>query len=139
MDSSYYFSYLNCFLLALASVAQWTECRTVNQRVATWILSQDTCWGCGPGPQQGALERQPHIDVSFPLFLSPFPSQIFKKEQLSFCCHLIQCRFPCETLHAVCNTSAQSLVFKIDLHEREASHLREPLSPHLVQENPGLP
>ena len=30
--------------------------------------------GSGPGPQKGAHKRQPHIDVSLPLFLSPFPS-----------------------------------------------------------------
>ena len=30
--------------------------------------------GCGPGPQLGAQERQPHLDVSIPLFLLPFPS-----------------------------------------------------------------
>ena len=31
------------------------------------------CLGCGPGPQKGVFERQPHIDVSLPLFLPPFP------------------------------------------------------------------
>ena len=35
---------------ALAGIAQWTECRPVNQRVAGLIPSQDTCLGCGPGP-----------------------------------------------------------------------------------------
>ena len=37
------------------------------------IPSQGTHLGCGPGPQQGAHERQPHIDVCLPLFLPPFP------------------------------------------------------------------
>ena len=37
--------------LALAGVAQQTECQPVNQRVAGWIPSQDTCLGFGPGPQ----------------------------------------------------------------------------------------
>ena len=36
---------------ALADVAQWTECRTANQRVASSIPSQGTCLGCEPGPQ----------------------------------------------------------------------------------------
>ena len=57
-------------MLALAGIAQWIECRTVNQRVASSIPSQGTCLGCGPGPQLGARDNQPHIDVSLP----PFPS-----------------------------------------------------------------
>ena len=36
---------------ALAGVAQWTEHRPLNQRVASSIPSQGTCLGCGPGPQ----------------------------------------------------------------------------------------
>ena len=59
---------------ALAGVAQWTECQLANQRVTGSIPSQGTCLGCGPGPQWGVRERQPHIDVSRPLFLLPFPS-----------------------------------------------------------------
>ena len=46
-------------------MAQWIECRPVNQRVAGSVPSQGTCLGCGPSPQLGALER--HIDVSLPL------------------------------------------------------------------------
>ena len=57
----------------LAGVAQWTEHRHVNQRVAGSMPSQGTCLGCGPGPQQGTCKRQPRTDVSLPLFLSPFP------------------------------------------------------------------
>ena len=49
--------------LALAGVAQWTEHRPVNQRVASSIPSQVTCLGCGLGPQLGVCERQP-MDVS---------------------------------------------------------------------------
>ena len=60
--------------LAPAGVAQWIECRPVNQKVASSIPSQGTFLGCGPGPRLGALERQPHIDVSLPLFLPPIPS-----------------------------------------------------------------
>ena len=60
--------------LALASVAQWTECWPVNQRVTCSIPSWGTCLVCRPGPQCGARERQPHIDVSLPLFLPSFPS-----------------------------------------------------------------
>ena len=59
---------------ALAGVAQWIEHCLVNQRVADLIPSQGTCLGCGPGPQCGPRERQPHIYVSLPLFLFPFPS-----------------------------------------------------------------
>ena len=59
---------------ALAGVAQWIEHWPVNEMVAGSIPSQGTCLGCGPGPQWGAHERQPHIDVSLPLFLPPFPS-----------------------------------------------------------------
>ena len=42
------------YVLALAGVAQWTECQPVNQRVTSSIHSQDTGLGCGPGPQLGA-------------------------------------------------------------------------------------
>ena len=57
---------------ALAGVAQWIECRPANQRVASSIPSQGTCLGCGPGPQWRPCKRQPHTDVSLPLFLPPF-------------------------------------------------------------------
>ena len=36
---------------ALASVAQWIECRLADQRVTGSIPSQSTCLGWGPGPQ----------------------------------------------------------------------------------------
>ena len=52
---------------ALAGVAQWIECWPGSQRVTSLISSQGTCLGCGSGPQQGAHERQPHIDVFFSL------------------------------------------------------------------------
>ena len=42
--------------------------------VASSIPGEGTCLGCGPGPQSGAWEKQPHIDVSLPLFFPPFPS-----------------------------------------------------------------
>ena len=51
--------------MALAGVAKWIEHRTVKQRVASSIPSQDTCQ-----VPRGGCERQPHIDV----YLSPFPS-----------------------------------------------------------------
>ena len=66
--------------VSLAGVAQWIECWPGNQKVAGLILSQDTCLGCGPGPQLGACERQginvslSDISVSLPLFLPPSPS-----------------------------------------------------------------
>ena len=59
---------------ALAGVAQWIEHGPENQRVTSSIPSQGTCLGCGPGPQYGACERQPHIDVSLTLFCPPFLS-----------------------------------------------------------------
>ena len=59
---------------AQAGAAHWTEHRPANQRVTSSIPSQGTCLGCRPGPQEGAHERQPHTDVSLPLFLPPSPS-----------------------------------------------------------------
>ena len=59
---------------AMAGMVPWTECRPENQRVAGSIPSQGTCLGFWPGPQYRACERQPHIDVSLPLFLPPFSS-----------------------------------------------------------------
>ena len=66
-------------------MAEWIEHQPRNQRAAGLIPSQGTFLGCRPGPQWGAHERQPHIDVSLPLFLSPLSShqklvnKIFKK------------------------------------------------------------
>ena len=64
-------------IIALAGVTQWIECEPANQKFAGSIPSQGTCLGCGPGPQWGAHERQPHIDVSSPSF--SFPSPLSKK------------------------------------------------------------
>ena len=36
---------INYTFVALAAVAQWTECRPVNQSVASSIPSQGTCLG----------------------------------------------------------------------------------------------
>ena len=58
----------------LAGVAQWSECWTVNQRVASSIPSRGTCLGCGLGSWFGVRDRWPHIDISLPLFPSPFSS-----------------------------------------------------------------
>ena len=63
---------------AVAGVAQWIECWPVNQRVSDSIPSQGTCLGCRPGPQKGARRKQPHVDVSLPLFLSPLSLKINK-------------------------------------------------------------
>ena len=65
---------LNLHILALADVAQWIECPPANQRVTRSSAIQGTCLSCGPGPQLGACEKQPHTDVSLHLFLLPFPS-----------------------------------------------------------------
>ena len=65
--------YIKNKMLALARVAQWIEHQPANQRVTGSIPSQGTCLAYGPGPQKRVCERQPHIDVSLPLFLLPFP------------------------------------------------------------------
>ena len=59
-----FYLFFKILFIALDDVAQWFEHRPVNQRVAGSILSQGICLGCGPGPQLGAYDRQPH---SFPL------------------------------------------------------------------------
>ena len=69
-----YIHFIKKLDVALAGLAQWIEHRPMNQRVTGSIPSQGTLLGCGPGPQWGACERQPHIDVSLPVFLLPFPS-----------------------------------------------------------------
>ena len=61
-------------LKALAGMAHCTERPTVNPRVVGSIPSQGTCLGCDPGPQCGTCKKQPHIDVSLPLFVLPFTS-----------------------------------------------------------------
>ena len=69
----------------MAGVAQWTEHQPASQGVIGSIPSQDTCMGGRPSPRLEAHKRQPHIDVSLPLFLPPFYSfykwinKIFKK------------------------------------------------------------
>ena len=60
--------------VALAGVTQLIEYWPDNQRFTGLIPSQDTCLGCRPGPQLGVCDRQPHINVSLPLFLPPFSS-----------------------------------------------------------------
>ena len=62
-------------------MAQWIEHGPVNHRITSSIPSQGTCLGCRLGSQLGACERQPHIDVSLPFFLPPFPNN---KEIKSF-------------------------------------------------------
>ena len=60
---------------ALAGVAQWIECQPTNQRVTGSIPSLGHMLGVrAMSPAGGAHERQPHIEVSLPLFLPPFPS-----------------------------------------------------------------
>ena len=51
--------------VALAGVAHWIERWPANQRVAGLIPSQGTCLDCLPGQ---VPNRQPHTDVSLPLF-----------------------------------------------------------------------
>ena len=69
------------FILALTGVAQWIECWPANQRVLSLIPSQGTCLGCGPHPQLRLHKRQPHNDVSLPLFVPLFP--LFKNKYIN--------------------------------------------------------
>ena len=61
---------------ALAGGAQWIECWHAYQRGGILIPSQGICLGCQPGPQKGAHESKPHVDVSLPFSL---PSPRSKK------------------------------------------------------------
>ena len=69
--------------LALADVAQWTECQPVNPKVRfpvrahAWVAGQVPSWGRVRGSQSLYLL---HIDVSLPLFLPPFPSPLSKNK-----------------------------------------------------------
>ena len=60
--------------VAQADVSQWIQSWTAIQRLAGSIPSQGARLGCRPGPKLGAHKRQPHTDVSLPLFLLPFLS-----------------------------------------------------------------
>ena len=63
---------------ALAGVAQWTECRPVNQKVPSLISSQGTCLGCGPGPQQGDSNHTLRFLSLSVSLLSPLSKNKFK-------------------------------------------------------------
>ena len=64
---------------ALASVAQWTEHRLVNKKVASSIPSQCTCLGCRPDPQERA-HRGNHTLMFLALTFSlTFPLSKYKK------------------------------------------------------------
>ena len=65
---------INIYISALACVAQWIEHWLANQKGAVSIPIQGIYLGCGSGPWSVVCDRQPHIDVSLPLFLVPFPS-----------------------------------------------------------------
>ena len=71
-------------MLALTGVAQWVGHQTANQNVSGSIPSQDTCLGCGPGPQLGACERQPHTDVFSPSLSPSLPLSLKNKYIKSF-------------------------------------------------------
>ena len=63
--------------VALAGMAQWTECRPANQRVAGSISSQGTCLRCRPGRGLGGAGRGAtgnHTLMFLSLFLPPFLS-----------------------------------------------------------------
>ena len=69
--------------LALASVAQWIECRPVNGQVTGSMPSQGGRSGCRPRPPLGVGERQP-VAVSLTHWcfslLSPSPSPLSKNK-----------------------------------------------------------
>ena len=67
-------------IIALTCVAQLVGCHSAKWNVDCSIPSGGSCLGCRSGPQLGAWERQPHTDISLPLFLPPFPSKnkVFK-------------------------------------------------------------
>ena len=60
--------------LALSGVAQWIECQPENQRVSGSVPNEGTCLGFEPGAQEETPKKQPHADVSLPVFLLLFPS-----------------------------------------------------------------
>ena len=56
---------------ALADVAQRIKCGLRTKGLLVQIPARAHAWVAGQVPQQGAHDRQPHIDVSLPLFLPP--------------------------------------------------------------------
>ena len=74
--------------VALAGVAQWIECQSVNERVAGLIPCQGTCLGCGQGPQLGACKGQAATSGCISqtsMFLSlsfSLPSHLSKSKQI---------------------------------------------------------
>ena len=63
----------NLSKINLAGVAQWIEHWPANQKVTGSIPGQDTYLDGGPGPWLGECKRQPHINVSLPLFSPSLP------------------------------------------------------------------
>ena len=59
--------------LSALSTSLWTKGSLV------WFPVKRSCLACGPGPHLGARERQPHTDVSLPLFLPPLFYKIHNK------------------------------------------------------------
>ena len=66
---------------ALAAMAQWIQCRPVNQMVAGSIPNQGTCLGCGQGPQEGGV-RGNHTVMFFSLSPSLLLSLKINKQNL---------------------------------------------------------
>ena len=58
----------------LAGVAQWIECWLANPRGGRFDSQSGYMPGLRVRSPVGVHRRQPHIDVSLPLFLPPFPS-----------------------------------------------------------------
>ena len=64
---------------ALTREAEWLGCPPAKLKIASLISGQGTCLSCRFGSLVGMSTRGnqsiflSHIDVSLPLFLSPFP------------------------------------------------------------------
>ena len=70
---------------ALADVAQQIECRPAKQRLTSSIPSLGHMPGLWPGPQQGACERQPNMDVFLSFSRSKKKiNKIFKQMKVTF-------------------------------------------------------
>ena len=64
--------------LTLAGVAQWIEWWPETKGSLVRFPLRAHAWVAGQVRSMRAHERQPHIDVSLPLFLPPFPSFLDK-------------------------------------------------------------
>ena len=67
--------------LALDAMASWLGASLWTNGLPFWIPGRAHAWvAARSGPQWGTCERQPHVYVSLPFFLSPFPLSKNKKK-----------------------------------------------------------